>query len=258
MRLPILFIDAWEVALPNTNQLDATVLSARSALKPGDAAKLIFRYSVRDKTIAELTENMWVTIVDKIGEVFIGVLFNEPENVQHSTVSYVAKGAEVPFLAEHVIDVQLPPAGADVEKSLSKLEVTHTWRRDERPVTNADKLLEYLKDFAYNEYLTANVYYPTAATLLRNGYVNRIRVEDPDPKKCMEHISLTLANDFYNMVVFGVSYLLPTKEANVSCLIIEVGEDLKKEPRMFHQYYYGDSSTINVSELKEGRPRSEY
>ena len=53
---------------------------------------------------------MWVTVAEKIDDVYIGILENQPVCVDRDSKFYVRMGAEIPFKAEHVIDIADPPA----------------------------------------------------------------------------------------------------------------------------------------------------
>lgn len=52
---------------------------------------------------------MYVIISEKIGDTYIGILDNQPASFDRSDDTYLRYGAEVPFLAEHVIDIEQPP-----------------------------------------------------------------------------------------------------------------------------------------------------
>lgn len=77
-------------------------LSQRSTMRPGRSVKLIFQFEVPDSdgTLGEATERMWVTVVGRVGEMYVGELDNDPRCTQT-----VKSGARFNFLAEHIIDV---------------------------------------------------------------------------------------------------------------------------------------------------------
>jgi hypothetical protein len=73
-------------------------------------------------------ERMWVTVSERIGDYYIGILENQPASIEPSESVYLCMGAEVPFLPEHVIDIIDPPADF-VEWQLSQ-EPSRKWPRD--------------------------------------------------------------------------------------------------------------------------------
>jgi hypothetical protein len=83
----------------------------RKNLQRGDAARLIFEIEGEqdDGTLAVQGERMWVIVAEKIGDTYIGILDNQPALLEPSDGVYLRFGAEVPFQAEHVIDVRQPP-----------------------------------------------------------------------------------------------------------------------------------------------------
>jgi hypothetical protein len=85
-------------------------LSARQNLRRGQSAKLIFEIEVKEAgTLVVQGERMWVVIAEKIGETYIGILDNQPACFDRSDDVYLRFGAEIPFRAEHVIDIGAPP-----------------------------------------------------------------------------------------------------------------------------------------------------
>ena len=54
-------------------------------------------------------ERMWVLVRERRGHVYLGVLDNEPACVEPDDDGSLHRGAEVPFAAEHVIDIAEPP-----------------------------------------------------------------------------------------------------------------------------------------------------
>ncbi len=55
-------------------------------------------------------ERMWVIVSERCGDYYIGILDNPPASLEPSDEAYLCFGAEIPFLAEHVIDIADPPA----------------------------------------------------------------------------------------------------------------------------------------------------
>jgi hypothetical protein len=86
-------------------------LEQRQSLERGQAARLIFEIEgeEEDGTVSVQGERMWVIVAEKVGEVYIGILDNQPACLGPSDKVYLRFGAEVAFLAEHVIDIGQPP-----------------------------------------------------------------------------------------------------------------------------------------------------
>lgn len=118
MRLPVLEVDGWElesgedrhVAAPETFAIPAR--PARERLRPGQAAKLLFRIGCdQSDDFADVdVERMWVVVTGRIGGLYLGVLSNQPATIVATDDAYLVRGAEVPFGPEHVIDIDDPPA----------------------------------------------------------------------------------------------------------------------------------------------------
>jgi uncharacterized protein YegJ (DUF2314 family) len=75
----------------------------RERLRQGDLAKLIFRISLNDEAEPVATERMWVIVREHSSEGYIGVLDNEPRSISEN--EWFWRGTEVPFKAQHVIDI---------------------------------------------------------------------------------------------------------------------------------------------------------
>jgi hypothetical protein len=137
MRLAKLESDFWQLrsgedahrAAPDTFWIPA--LRRRESLKRGQAAKLIFEIEATepDGTVSSQGERMWVIVAEKIGDIFIGRLANQPVCLEPSDDAYLGIGAEVPFRAEHVIDIDDPPPEYG-EGQLAQLPARR-WPRDE-------------------------------------------------------------------------------------------------------------------------------
>lgn len=54
-------------------------------------------------------ERMWVIVADKVDDTCIGILDNQPASIEHGDDICLCFGAEIPFNAEHVIEVDTPP-----------------------------------------------------------------------------------------------------------------------------------------------------
>lgn len=106
-------------------------LVERKNLKRGQAARLIFEIEgeEEDGTVSVQGERMWVIVAEKVGDTYIGILDNQPACLEQSDEVYLRYGAEVPFLAEHVIDIGQPPTEY-VEWQLGQ-QPDRVWPRDE-------------------------------------------------------------------------------------------------------------------------------
>ena len=85
----------------------------RASLERGQAVKLIFDLQglEEDGRIGVQGERMWVIVARREGDVYVGVLDNQPASFAPEDPVYLREGVEVPFRAEHVIDVAHPPPG---------------------------------------------------------------------------------------------------------------------------------------------------
>lgn len=84
----------------------------RDRLTRGDAAKLIFEIEGEDAEAGDVEinrERMWVIVARRVGETYIGILDSTPATIESADGVYLVMGAEVPFRAEHVIDIARPP-----------------------------------------------------------------------------------------------------------------------------------------------------
>jgi uncharacterized protein YegJ (DUF2314 family) len=59
-----------------------------------------------DGTPDEGGERMWVIVAEKHGDVYIGILDSDPHI---ANPAHLQRGAEIPFKAEHIIDLEDPP-----------------------------------------------------------------------------------------------------------------------------------------------------
>src|SRR5437868_4001837 len=84
----------------------------RDALRRGDAAKLLFDIEAHeeDGSVGVQRERMWVIVAERVQGVYLGILDNQPACLELSDKVYLRFGAEIPFLAEHIIDIGHPPA----------------------------------------------------------------------------------------------------------------------------------------------------
>jgi hypothetical protein len=86
-------------------------LEQRQDLRRGQAARLIIDIEgdLKDGTVTVQGQRMWVIVAEKIGDTYIGILDNQPVCLERSDGVYLRFGAEIPFRAEHVIDIGQPP-----------------------------------------------------------------------------------------------------------------------------------------------------
>ncbi len=128
MKLASINRNFWELASgetqhaqnPETFWLPDRAL--REHLKRGDAAKLLFDIEAEDEDSGKIMvgrERMWVIVAEKVGDIYIGVLDNEPAAIEPGCGAYLESGAEIPFTAEHVIEIARPPEEY-VESQLSQ------------------------------------------------------------------------------------------------------------------------------------------
>ncbi len=86
-------------------------LRDRQSLKVGDSARLIFEiegYGDNDE-IEIIGERMNVIVSEIIGDFYIGILDHQPASIDPEDDFYLGYGVEVPFKAEHVINITRPP-----------------------------------------------------------------------------------------------------------------------------------------------------
>jgi hypothetical protein len=118
MRFPSFERDFWQLRSaeqshrehPDTFWIPS--VERRQSLKRGQSARLIFDIEGQDEdgTIVVQGERMWVTVAERIGDAYIGILENQPAAIEPSEGVYLCLGAEIPFLPEHIIDIGEPPA----------------------------------------------------------------------------------------------------------------------------------------------------
>jgi hypothetical protein len=106
-------------------------LEQRLNLQRGQAARLIFEIEgeTEDGSVTVQGERMWVIIAEKVADTYLGILDNQPACLERSEDVYLQFGAEVPFRAEHVIDIG-QPAPDYVEWQLGQAP-DRVWPRDE-------------------------------------------------------------------------------------------------------------------------------
>ncbi|TDN38462.1 hypothetical protein E4631_02790 [Hymenobacter sp. UV11] len=116
MRQPSIATDYWELRSAEKahaqygDRFWIPALIERQAIRRGQAARLIFDIEVDNAGKLEIQgERMYVIVSEKIGDIYIGILDNQPACSNFEDNVYLCMGAEVPFLAEHVIDIDDPP-----------------------------------------------------------------------------------------------------------------------------------------------------
>ena len=116
MRQPAIKTDYWELRSAEASHAKygdkfwIPSLEARQTVKRGQAARLIFDIEVDNEGELKIVgERMWVIVKEKIGDTYIGILDNQPACSNFEDDVYLCLGAEVPFLAEHIIDIDTPP-----------------------------------------------------------------------------------------------------------------------------------------------------
>jgi hypothetical protein len=118
MRLANLERDFWQLRSGEESQRKhpdtfwIPPLEQRQNLLRGQAVRLIFEIEgeEEDGTVIVQGERMWVVVAEKVGETYIGILDNQPVCLERSDSVYLRFGAEIPFQAEHVIDIKQPPS----------------------------------------------------------------------------------------------------------------------------------------------------
>jgi len=116
MRLPSIETDYWELRSAEAahakygDEFWLPPLEERQNLKRGQAARLIFDIEINNEGTIEIQgERMYVIVSEKIGDTYIGILDNQPACSDFEDNVYLRLGVEVPFLAEHVIDIENLP-----------------------------------------------------------------------------------------------------------------------------------------------------
>lgn len=111
MREPNIDLDGWCLDDGEARHREAPAtfpipsLERRLELKPGDLAKLIFHIAVDSADEPFAVERMWVLVREKVGEVYLGLLDNDPYSLEENDEFW--SGIELPFSARHVIGIEL-------------------------------------------------------------------------------------------------------------------------------------------------------
>ncbi len=84
--------------------------SRRESLVQGDAAKLMFDIETRDngRVVDRGVDRMWVLVKLRTDDGYIGVLDSDPGYAENLNL---VRGVEITFQADHVIEIDRPPAG---------------------------------------------------------------------------------------------------------------------------------------------------
>lgn len=135
MRLPTIEKDFWALASGEARHAESPdsfwipPLSERESLQIGQGVRLIFEIESETEggTIDRGCERMWVVVSEIVPPYFIGRLNNQPAVVEEDSDFYLTRDAEVPFLPEHVIDIQQPPAA--FTEALFSQAPRHVWPR---------------------------------------------------------------------------------------------------------------------------------
>ncbi len=107
MRTPDLHDDGWclesglERHLLHPESFPIPDEAVRTTLRPGDFAKLIFVVQVEDDEPA--VERMWVVVRENVEGGYFSLLDNEP-SIDENDEFWL--GTEIPFGAEHVIEIR--------------------------------------------------------------------------------------------------------------------------------------------------------
>jgi hypothetical protein len=118
MRLAKLPDDGWELDSAeerhrlNPDSFRIPPAAERASLTRGQGAKLVFLIEgvEEDGTVCVHGERMWVVVAGRRAGCYVGILVNEPAEVESGEEEYLVVGAEIPFGPEHVIDIDEPPA----------------------------------------------------------------------------------------------------------------------------------------------------
>lgn len=80
-------------------------------MRRGQAARLIFDIEGENENgkLEIVGERMWVIVSERVEDTYIGILDNQPTCSNFEDNVYLRLGVEVPFRAEHIIDIEDPP-----------------------------------------------------------------------------------------------------------------------------------------------------
>jgi uncharacterized protein YegJ (DUF2314 family) len=109
MREPNWTADGWELESGEIRHAEAPdsfwipPREDRERLRLGDIVQLLFRIELDDEDESEIVERMWVVVRGRVGNLYFGILDNQPASIAENEELWI--GAELPFRAEHVIDI---------------------------------------------------------------------------------------------------------------------------------------------------------
>ncbi|WP_052754341.1 hypothetical protein [Calothrix sp. 336/3] len=168
MRLANLNYDLWQLLQPEEFTADAVVgsvatknqrspaaipyVTGEKILKRGESALLMFRIQptpeeMRPGMMGRI-QRMWVAIAERCGDHYIGILNSHPAGNYTNRDFYLSPGAEIPFLPHHIIDIDRPPWGFDIETVL-QTDTRRLWCRDaEAQPSMGDPILSNLLQLA--------------------------------------------------------------------------------------------------------------
>ena len=114
MRFASLKLDFWELESGEARQAKygekfwLPDIELRCGLKVGQLVRLLFAIEACDEESGEIevgVERMWVLVSSVGSDFYLGRLINQPAGVEPADDVYLSLGCEVPFRAEHVIDI---------------------------------------------------------------------------------------------------------------------------------------------------------
>jgi len=116
VRLANAATDFWELDdgealnLAHPSSFWIPMLPERMSLRRGQAAQLIFKLTMNGPDgLMEKQDRMWVVVSEHVDGKVIGILTVDPPSIVPSDTIYLRKGAEIPFEARHVINIDWPP-----------------------------------------------------------------------------------------------------------------------------------------------------
>lgn len=99
--------EARHAETPDTFQIPSR--DQRESLVAGDAAKLLFDIEADGEDgIERGVERMWVIVRRRVGALYVGVLDSTPASIEPDP-EFLARGQEILFGPEHIIDISSPP-----------------------------------------------------------------------------------------------------------------------------------------------------
>jgi hypothetical protein len=86
-------------------------LALRENLRSGQQVKVIFDFEglEEDGTVSMQGERMYLVVGEKVRDRYIGLLLDQPQLFEPEDYPYLRPGVEVPFEAQHVIEVSNLP-----------------------------------------------------------------------------------------------------------------------------------------------------